>query len=142
MRRKDRMATVLRVRELVEHQRQADRAHAAGEVARASAARHDALAARAEAGASVGDAVTPAQLASVRSGAIALEDLVRHTTGEQRVAERKLTGAERRLTEAAIARRSAERLQERRELAEAREVQRVEDRRADDVGLQQWRSQR
>lgn len=137
---RDRMGTLLRVRELVERRRLAEQAEAARAANDARAAHRSAIAARAAADPPVGVVVRPAALAALRCSAIALDDAVTWTDTQRSAASHQLASAEQRTIAAAIERRSAERLRDRRDAMRAAEQAKVEARRADDVALQVWRT--
>jgi flagellar export protein FliJ len=137
--RRDRLATVLSLRERVERQRLAERAAADHRHATALQALQTAVELRAEAAVAPGTNLEPAQLSAHRVQVIALGDLV--DAVEQVVhgsaQDRRL--AARQLVAAAVQRRSVERLRDRRDAARTEADARRDERRLDEVALQLWR---
>jgi hypothetical protein len=137
--RRDRLALVVRVRELAEHRRLAERAAAATAVREAVAAR--AAAADAYDGHRPDPGPTrPAVLTAHRLAGVALGEDVERTVDVERLADRDLELAEARRVEAAVARRSVERLADRQRAAAAVAAIRAADRQMDDLALQRWRA--
>jgi flagellar export protein FliJ len=137
--RRDRLATVLKLRERVERQRLAERAAADRHHATAVQSLGTAIELRADAVVTPGTSLDPAALAAHRVQVIALSDLV--DTVEQKVQasviETQLAG--QRLIAAAVQRRSVERLRERRGAVTVKAEARRDGRRLDEVALQVWR---
>jgi flagellar export protein FliJ len=137
--RRDRLTSVLELRERVERQRLAERAAADRRHATAMEALGTAIELRADAVVAPGTSLDPAELSAHRVQVIALNDLV--DTVEQKVQtsgnETQLAG--QRLIAAAAQRRSVERLRARRGAATAKAEARRDGRRLDEVALQVWR---
>jgi flagellar export protein FliJ len=139
MSRADRLAAVLGVRERIEKQRLADQATAHREREHASARLAAALAQRAAQQLYVGHTIATAELFAHRVGVAALGERVEQATEQVTTAERHVERAGTALVEAAVARRSVERLRERR-LADTRAAEaKRQQRRDDEVALQIWR---
>ncbi len=135
------LETVRRVRELAERERLADQARArrAADDARAE------LLARQEAHAGEqppSGEVDVAALRAHRVAVVARGDAADRASETHAAAEAQHATATERTVEAAIARRSTERLIERRRDLEAAAAVKLEERRRDDVGLQLWRRHR
>jgi hypothetical protein len=136
---RDRLATVLRVRGLQERRRQAEEAAARRRAREAERERREAERARDEA-ATVPGTVARAQLLVLhRLGGLAHAERAEEAGQRQAAAEGELSDAQRRTVEAAVARRSVERLQERRTEEVVRRVERSEQRRTDEAAMQVWR---
>ena len=136
--RRETLHTVVRVRGLAERRRLAEQAAARRAVLAADADRVRAGAAFAAAVPDVGRA-DAAALSLHHTGAIALGEAVEHADAARAEAQQSLAAAEQRTVAAAVERRSAERLQQRRQAADDRAAARLEQRRADEIGLQAWR---
>ena len=139
MSRHDRLAAVLGVRERIEKQRQADQAVAHRSREHASATLAAALAQRAAQQLVVGRRIATAELFAHRVGITALGDSVERATDDHAAADQMVERAAAALVDASVARRSVERLRERR-LADEREAEaKRQQRRDDEVALQIWR---
>jgi flagellar export protein FliJ len=137
--RQDKLAAVLGVRERIEKQRQADQAVAHRNREHASATLAAALANRAAQQLMVGHRIATEELFAHRVGIAALGDAVEQAGEHHRAADQAVERTGAALVEAAIARRSVERLRERR-LADEREAEaKRQQRRDDEVALQIWR---
>ena len=139
MSRKDRLAAVLGVRERIEKQRQAEQATAQRDREHASAALAAALAQRAAQQLYVGHRLATEELFAHRVGLVALGESVEHAAGHHAATEQAVERAGARLVEAAVDRRSVERLRERRLADERAAEARRQQRRDDEVALQIWR---
>lgn len=140
--KRDRLQTVLHVRDLVEKRRLAEKAAAQREHDTAVAATRAAVAARAALLPVAGSTSDPGGLVVDRLVSLALQDAVVTAKIAEENAERTVAIAERRRTLAAIERRSVERLAERRELEADRAAAKVDERRLDEAGLTGWRRRR
>jgi len=140
--KRDRLESLLHVRELVEKRRLAERAAAEREHNAAESARTAAIAARAALRPVAGTAVEPDDLLVDRLVAMALQDAVITAGIGVENAQRGVDIAERRRTLAAIERRSVERLKERRQAEADRDAARLDGRRLDEAGLTAWRRRR
>ena len=136
--RRDALKTVIRVRELAERRRLAEQAQALRDAEAADAARDQADAAFTGAAVPAGD-TTAVVLHSYRASIIALGEAVEDAEGTSAAAHQQVERAQQLTVEAAIERRSAERLEQRRDAAEAASVSREAQRRADETALQIWR---
>jgi flagellar export protein FliJ len=139
MSRRDRLAAVLGVRERIEKQRQADQASAHREREHASATLAAALAQRAAQQLYVGHRIATAELFAHRVGLVALGESVEQAADHHAVADHAVERAGAALVEAAVARRSVERLRERRSADERAAEAKRQQRRDDEVALQIWR---
>jgi flagellar export protein FliJ len=137
--RQDRLAAVLGVRERLEKQRQAEQAVAHRDREHASAALAAALAQRAAQQLVVGRRLATAELFAHRVGLTALGESVEQATEHHTVAEQAVEHAGAALVEAAVARRSVERLRERRAADEREAEAKRQQRRDDEIALQIWR---
>lgn len=137
--RRDRLATVLELRELVERQRLVERAAAAREHASAVEALGAACELRADAVVEPGTSMVASQLSAHRVQSIALGDAVDQLEVEVRATARESELAGQRLVAAAVRRRGVERLRDRRAAVAARATGRRDARRLDEVALQVWR---
>lgn len=137
--KRDRLTTVLGIRERDERQRL--REHAAAEHARRDALRAlDTARSRGTDGLPTpGAHVLANELGSHRVQAIALQDAVHRAELEHRAAERGTEHSRQRLVAASVRRRSVERLRDRRSDRTARDDARRDARRADEIALQVWR---
>jgi hypothetical protein len=135
----DRMDTLLRVRGSAERRRQAEEADATRALSDATSAAGRARGLRAQVDRGVGTIVGPEALTAHRCAAIALDEVVEAADAAAVVAARDLATARERAVAAAVDRRIAERLRDRRLQALAVERRRREIGRADDVALQTWR---
>lgn len=136
---RDRLGVVLRVRELVERRRQAERATAEQAAHLAGLRSAAAAQARDEAGGRLPDGPGIDGLRLHRLGTVALSeaaDAAARAHGDTRA---EVEVAERRQVAAAIARRSVERLHERRSAEAATRAAKLADRQLDAVALQVWR---
>ncbi|WP_052668822.1 hypothetical protein [Nitriliruptor alkaliphilus] len=132
------LKAVLRVRSLLERRALAEHAIAEREAAAARATVELARAARSAHRPDSGS-MTTAGLAGARAGAMALHDDVLRADQQELATGREAELAGQRRVEAAIARRSVERLDERRTTAAAiAAAQRVE-RQLDDLAIDRWR---
>lgn len=136
--RRDRLGVVVRVRELFEQRRLAERAAAAVEVRAAASSHGAALAAHREHVPAPGP-LDPASLRAHRLAGVALGDVAEVAEQRYDAAVRAELEAGRRLVTAATARRSVERLAERQRVEAALVARRLADRRMDDLALQSWR---
>jgi flagellar export protein FliJ len=140
--RRDRMETLVHVRELVERRRLAEQAEARREHDVAERAHHAARAALAGASFRPGTTVLPLGLAAHHAGAVALGEALDHATQTARMAERRHEQAQQRWSKAAMERKAAERLAERRAELLAAEEDKRERRQLDEVALTVWRRAR
>jgi len=136
---RDRLQTVLRLRELTERQRLAERSAARREALAAAEALDDARTALAGAVAAPGTSLVVARLGATRLGALAHVDAVEAAAERVELTTRQTERTVRRLVAAAVDRRSVERLSERRAAAIARADDRRDVRRMDEVALEVWR---
>ncbi len=139
---RDRLDTVIRQRELIEQRHLVARAEA--ERARLRAEERAARAqARVEGGVVTGGTLmTGAGLQTLRTQGLALTiDLAAHRD-DAAAAQRTADRAEAERVQAAIARRSVERLQQRRADAARRDAERHQQRRDEDAALIAWRRRR
>jgi flagellar biosynthesis chaperone FliJ len=136
--RRDRLQVVLQVRELFERRRLAEQAAADQQVRAAEAQRLAAEEARAAAAVRPGAACT-GELHQQRLAGLALHDAVDVAAGDERLARNQAERAEQRRVEASKARRSAERLHERRSSEAALLASKVAQRQLDAVALEGWR---
>lgn len=139
MSRRDRMATLVHVRELVERRRLAEQAAARRERDAAEQAHTAARTALRSAAVPAGTALVPAGLVIHRASGVALGDAVDRTVQRERTAHRAAERADQRLVTAAKDRKAAERLSERRAEVIAVERDKREQRRLDDLALTVWR---
>lgn len=137
--KRDRLQTVLRLRELVERQRLAERAAAEREARAAAEALDDARVAFADATVVPGTSLVPTQLGAMRLGTLAHGEAVEVAAEQVQGTVRESERTSERLVAAAVDRRSVERLRERREAVIARAEDRRDARRMDEVALQVWR---
>lgn len=137
--KRDRLATVLHLRELVERQRLAERAAAARTQALAEQALETAIELRADAALPAGTDLRAADLSAHRVQGIALDDLVATVDEKVRDSAEQSDRATQRMIAAAVERRSVERLRERRDAVAAKVEQRRDARRLDEVAIQVWR---
>ena len=140
--KRDRLETLVHLRELVERRRPAEQAAARRQLDAATHANHAARAALAGAGARPGTSLAPLALAAHRASGVALGDRVQLANVAERAADRDLGLAERRTITAAKERKAAERLSERRAEALAAEAEKQQQRRMDDLALTVWRRAR
>lgn len=140
--RRDRLETLVHVRELVERRRLAEQAEARRERDAAEVAHLAARAALAGASIRPGTEVLPLALAIHRAGGVALGEAVQASERASVAADRRHVRAEQRWSEAAKDRRSAERLAERRAEVVAVERDKRDRRRLDEVALTVWRRAR
>lgn len=140
--RRDRLPVVLRLRELREQEATVARAAARRRAADAAARTSMAAFARDRAGVPAGTAADAAGLEAARLQGLALDDEVRRAAEQQVTADRAADRAEDVRVGAAVARRSVERLQERRTAEHTEAAAKVAARRDDDVALQVWRRSR
>lgn len=138
----DRLAAVIRQRQLREQQRLVERADAERARRDASQILTRARRARAAATVPVGSAVQARDLVASRVQALALEEAVADAHDGHAAAERALAQAEANRIEAAVARCSVERLRERREEAERVRQERMLQRREEEAALRAWRRSR
>lgn len=127
-----RVRSLLERRALAEHaiaERHAGAAHAAAEQARGDLASH-----RFETG-----PTSAAGLAGARVGALALQDGALRAEQRELSAGREAELAAQRRVQAAVARRSVERLDERRSAAIASEAAKRVERQLDDLAIDRWR---
>ena len=135
------LETVRRVRELKERERLAEQARARRAADDAELVMVQRQEAHAQERPPAGG-VDVAGLRAHRVAVAALGDAVDRATETRAAADAAHARASERTVEAAIARRSSERLLERRDATEAAAVAKLEDRRRDDIGLQLWRRNR
>jgi hypothetical protein len=139
--RADRLEVVVRVRQLFEQRRLAERAVA--ERAVVDACRERAAVERALAGS--GPSVGPTDVERLRHGrgeGLALQEAAERAASVEDAARARLADAEQRRTSAAVERRSAERLQDRRVFEAAIRAARSTDRQLDAAALETWRRRR
>jgi hypothetical protein len=136
--RTDRLKVVLQVRELFERRRLAE--HAAAERTRRAAEerRTSAEDARAAAVPTPGSTGRD-ELQQQRLAGLALHEAVDAAAQHERLAQRQADAAQERRVEASKARRSAERLHERRSSDAALLASKVAQRQLDAVALESWR---
>lgn len=139
MSRRDRLETLVHVRELVERRRMAEQAAARREHDAADRARTAAKAALRAASVPAGATLVPASLIIHRASGVALGDAADRTEQRERTTRRAEEHADQRLVAAAKDRKAAERLAERRAEVLAVEREQREQRRMDDVALTVWR---
>lgn len=140
--KRDRLETLLHVRDLVEKRRLAERAAAEREHQAAVKAEQAARAARSALVPIAGSWQDADELVVDRLVGMALQDAVVTAGMNVENASRQVDIAERRRTLAAIERRSVERLKERRDEEAAKEAAKVDGRRLDEAGLTVWRRRR
>lgn len=136
--KRDRMKVVLQVREGTERRRMAEQAAADLQLRLATETHGDAVAAR-DGRAAPGAMRSTEALHQHRFGTLALNDAVERARERERQALRDAEVADQRRIEAAIARRSAERLAERRQTEAAGRAARTEAAQLDAVALETWR---
>ena len=139
MSRRDRLETLVHVRELVERRRMAEQAAARREHDAADRARTAAKAALRAATVPAGTTLVPAGLVIHRASGVALGDEVDRSVQRERTTRRAEEHADQRLVTAAKDRKAAERLAERRAEVIAVEREKRDQRRMDDVALTVWR---
>jgi hypothetical protein len=132
------LAAVLRVRSLLERRALAAQAVAEHEAATARAVAERARETRAAHRERTGP-VSTAGLASARVGALALQDGVLRARQQVTNTTREAELAATRRVEASVARRSVERLDERRRAATAAAVAKRVERQLDDLAIDRWR---
>lgn len=132
-----RLSAVRRVRELLESRRLAELADAERAASRAIDARRQARAAREQQGVAGGRRSLD-QLAADRAAMLAALDLVTDADRQVDDADRAVATARQRFTEAAIERRSVERIESRRAAEQARAAARRADRQLDDLAIIRW----
>jgi flagellar biosynthesis chaperone FliJ len=132
------LKAVLRVRSLMERRALAEHAMAEREAAAARATVEHARAARSAHRSGFGP-MTAAGLTGARAGAMALHDDVLRADQQELAAGREAELAGQRRVEAAIARRSVERLDERRTVAAATAAAKRVERQLDDLAIDRWR---
>lgn len=140
--KRDRLETLVHVRELVERRRIAEQAEARRERDAAEVAHLAARAALAGASIRPGTAVLPSALAAHRASGVALGETVERSQRAAVTADRRHERAEQRWSEAAKDRKAAERLSERRAEVVAVERDKRDRRRLDEVALTVWRRAR
>lgn len=140
--RSDRLPLVIRLRKQREQEHLVARAAAQRRAAVAQSRISGLLRAMDELHPAAGSTVDAQGLQAARLGALGLADSAVEADRERRSAERAGEQAEQQRQQAAIARRSVERLQQRRELETARDAQRQQARRDDEVALTTWRRSR
>jgi hypothetical protein len=138
----DRLRLVIRLREQREHEHLVARAQAQRQAAVARERVSDLLRAMNELGPEIGTVTDAQGLRGTRMGALGLADEAVVTERERQTAERRADQAEGRRKEAAIARRSVERLEERRDAEVAREAELRRQHHDDEAGLGVWRRSR
>lgn len=136
------LATVIRQRELVEQRHLVGRAHA--ERALSAAKQHALYAEQRLAGGVVrgGETMTSAGVRAIRTQGLALIDELTLRADEVVSAQRRVEQAEAQRIQAAIARRSVERLKQRRDEAAAIEATRRQQARDDELAMIVWRQNR
>ena len=137
--RRDRLATLVHVRELVERRRLAVQAAARRQLDAAAAAHRESREALAGAAIDGGTSLSPTALVLHHAGGVALGDAAEAHQRAVVTATRTHERAEQRVIGAAKDRKAAERLQERRAEVIAVERERTEQRRMDELGLTVWR---
>jgi hypothetical protein len=136
--RTDRLKVVLQVRELFERRRLAE--HAAAERARRAAEERRVSAEDARAAAVPTPGSTGRdELQQQRLAGLALHEAVDAASQHERLTQRQADAAQERRVEASKARRSAERLHERRSSDAALLASKVAQRQLDAVALESWR---
>ncbi len=140
--KRDRLETLVHVRELVERRRLAEQAEARQQREGAELAHTAARAALAGASFRPGTAVLPLGLAAHHAGVVALGEALDSSAQAVRAAERRHEQAEQRWSKAAMERKAAERLAERRAELLAVEEDKRERRQLDEVALTVWRRAR
>jgi hypothetical protein len=139
--RRDRLQVVVQVRQLLERRRLAERADAERALRTALVRRAEAEDTRQGAVPAAGETGVEALLQHRATG-MALNEAVDRAVDGERLARHDLAQAEDRRTRAAIARRSAERLDERRADEAAVRAARLADKQLDAVALESWRRRR
>ncbi|MFA9430929.1 hypothetical protein [Egicoccus sp. AB-alg2] len=136
--KRDRMKVVLQVREGIERRRLAEQAAAQLRLELARERHEQAVIALEGRGVPV-DVAGVDGLRQHRLGSLALNDAVERAREQQRLARQDAEVAERQRIDAAIARRSAERLAERRQAEAAARASRAAEIQLDAVALETWR---
>ena len=139
---RDRLATLLRVRELLERRRLAEQADARRSLQAAETAHARASEAVADAAVPAGTALEPAVLVGHRAGTVSLMEAHLAAADRVQLAAREQRRADERTVRAAVERRSAERLVARRAELTRRQRDRHERNEMDELGLQAWRRDR
>ena len=140
--REDRLPLVIRLREQREQEHLIARASAQRRAAVAQSRVSGLLQAMTDLHPEPGTQLAAGGLHASRLGALGLADEAVLADRERRAAERAGEEAEKRRQQAAIARRSVERLKERRDADAARDEGRRQARRDDEMGLTAWRRSR
>jgi hypothetical protein len=134
----DRLKVVLQVRELFERRRLTEQA-VADQVVRDAEARREMAEAARDARPLPTGATDVAALVQDRIGGLAMNDAVEGAVQQERLSRRSAEGAHERWIEASKARRSTERLHERRSSEAALLAAKVAQTQLDAVALEGWR---